>query len=193
MSVVTDLILAVPIGIIYNMIIHELSVILNDNFSYKDKIQRNLLMIFGGGLLGFVLAIFFLSNSNQNIAIKYGLYLGSSLLLFHSVINNWQVMHNDTRIIIMILTLCVLIWYSYSSKASIKKKDDKKDKKNKKHNKDKSTDYKEKTTTHKLSSILPMTYFEDYYNSNNNDDDNGNNGNNDDDMTDDDLDEIVDN
>lgn len=135
MGVIIDLLLAVPIGIIYNMIVHESAVVFNDKFNYKDKVQRTLLMIFGGGLIGMVIAMFCLSNSVQNTAIKYGLYLGALLLMSHSVIYNWQAMQNDTRIIVMILTLCILIWYSYTSNTSNSSniEESKKDKK-RKHN-----------------------------------------------------------
>ncbi len=158
MGVITDLLLAVPIGIIYNMIVHESSVIFNDKFNYKDKVQRTLLMVFGGGLIGMIVAMFCLSNSIQNTAIKYGLYLGSALLLFHSVIYNWQIMQNDTRIIVMVLTLCVLIWYSYmSNKTETKKEKTKLKDKKKSDDYDYDYDYVNTDGT-KLSSLLPMTY-----------------------------------
>lgn len=132
MGIITDLILALPIGIIYNMIVHETTDIFNDKFTYRDKVQRTLIMIFLGGLIGLVIAMFCLSNSTQHTAIRYGLYIGSLLLLFHSIIYNWKVMQNDTRVIIMILVLSMLIWYSYSSNSvNIEDKHKLKDKKRK--------------------------------------------------------------
>lgn len=166
MGVITDLLLAVPIGVIYNMIIHELATVFNDKFNYKDKVQRSLLMVFGGGLVGLIVAMFCLSNSVQSTAIKYGLYLGSILLMCHSIIYNWQAMQNDTRIIVMILTLCVLIWYSYSSHSPNTILKSKKNKNKKKNYENESSDY-ENTDGTKLSSLLPLTYEKyegDYYN-----------------------------
>lgn len=158
MGVIIDLLLAVPIGVIYNMIVHESADVFNDKFAYKDKVQRRLLTVFGGGLIGMIIAVFCLSNSVQNTAIKYGLYVGSLLLLFHSVIYNWQIMQNDTRIIVMVLTLCTLIWYSYSSNSN-------KDKTSKSNKNDKkkiySNDYVNSDGI-KLSEILPLTYYEGY-------------------------------
>lgn len=140
MGILIDLALAVPIGVIYNMIIHESAEIFNSKLNYKDKIQRNLLLIFGGGLIGFLIATFLTTNP----ALKYGMYLGSILLLAHSIMYNWVVMQNDTRIIVMMLSLIVLIWYAYSH-------DD--------GNRDSaiSSDYKEKDGM-KISSLLPMTF-----------------------------------
>jgi hypothetical protein len=113
MGTITNAIMAVPIGVMYNMIIHEFSKIVNHKASYDNKIQKNLLIIFGGGLFGFIAATFLLADSD-NKALKFGLYIGSVLLMLHSIVYNWKVMQNDTRIIIMVLTLGTLIWYSYS-------------------------------------------------------------------------------
>lgn len=131
MGVITDLLLALPIGIIYNMIIHESADILNNKFNYKDKVQRSLIMVFGGGFIGMIITMFVLPHSIKNTAVRYGLCFGSLLLLFHSIIYNWQIMQNDTRIIVMILTLCALIWYSYSSKSGSDESEQKKRQKKK--------------------------------------------------------------
>jgi hypothetical protein len=123
MRIFYDAIIALPIGIIYNMIIHEFAEILNEKLNYKDKIQKNLLLIFGGGLIGFIIAYFF----TQNNALKFGMYIGSILLLVHTIFYNWTTMHNDTRIIVMILSLCILIWFAFnqnSDKDKIKKNKD---------------------------------------------------------------------
>ena len=153
MGLITDIILAFPIGIIYNMIIHESTDILNNKFNYADRVQKSLLIVSGGGLFGLIFAMFFLSNGLENRAIKYGLLFGSFLLLFHSIICNWQTMQNDTRIIIMVLTLCVLMWYSYVSNSNLKKYHPDYD------NKDDSDDYIYEDGK-KMSQFLPVTYYE---------------------------------
>lgn len=160
MGIFTDIALAVPIGIIYNMIIHETGAIFNNKFNYKDKVQRNLLLIFGGGLFGLLTASFILGEKSKykNNALRYGLYLGSFLLLSHSVMYNWKIMQNDTKIIVMILTFLALIWYTYSSiDTGI---DNNTKKKSKNSNED------------KMASLLPLTFtsYEQYDNNGNNDD-----------------------
>ena len=152
MGVITDLLLAIPIGIIYNMIIHESADILNNKFDYKDRVQKSLLIISGGGLIALTIAFFFLSNSFENTAIRYGLFFGSFLLLFHSIVYNWQTMQNDTRIIIMILTLCILIWYSYMLHSK---------KHNKNHYSDDSNNHTDTDGTI-ISQLLPLTSYEQY-------------------------------
>lgn len=151
MGIITDAILALPIGVIYNMIIHEFADIFNEKLNYKDKLQRNLLLIFGGGLIGFLIAYFFTTNN----ALKYGMYLGSLLLVAHTVLYNWVTMHNDTRIIVMILSLSLLIWFAYNQTGTTESEKDKgvKNKENKII--DESDDFKEEDGMH-ISSLLSM-------------------------------------
>lgn len=111
MGIVFDITLAVPIGIIYNMIFHQLANIINGEMNEKLKTQRNLLIIFGGGMIGLIISRFI---DEKNKALIYGLYFGSILLLLHSIFYNWKIMQNDTKIIVMILTFVALIWYTYA-------------------------------------------------------------------------------
>lgn len=115
MGIITDLIIAVPIGILYNQTVHKISDMFNGDLSYEDKYQKNLLFIFGGGLMGLLIAFFMLnSKTYNNRALKYGLYLGSFILFVHSVFYNWHIMRNDAKIIVLLLALSSLIWYTFS-------------------------------------------------------------------------------
>jgi hypothetical protein len=111
MGIFFDIIFAIPIGILYNMLIHKICDTFNNELSYNDRMQKNLIIIFGGCLIAFFIAYF----NKKNKSLKYGLYLGALLLFFHSVIYNWYIMYNDTKIIVMSLCFLVLIWYTYSS------------------------------------------------------------------------------
>ena len=115
MGIITDIVLAVPIGLIYNSIVHKIGEILNNNAGYEQKIQKNLLIVFIGALFGFLIAyLLFNSERYKNRALRYGLYFGSIILFIHSILYNWPIMQNDTKIIILILTFATLIWYSFS-------------------------------------------------------------------------------
>lgn len=179
MGFIMDMTLAIPIGIIYNMIIHESTSILNENFNYKDKKQRNLLFVFGGGLLGFIIAFSFSLNGG----LRYGLFLGSIILIAHSIIYNWTSMQNDTRIIVMILSLGALIWYSYTYNLNEKnKKKYDNENKNENDNDDENDNDNENGNDNeyidnnglKMSSLLPLTY-EQYENHDDENDENDTN------------------
>jgi hypothetical protein len=117
MGLLSDVIISIPIGITYTVIIHKTGEIFNNDMNYKDKIQRNLLLSFGGGMFGIIIASVLFGNNSKykNRAVRFGLYIGSTLLLLHSIGYNWALMENDTKFIIMIITLAGLIWYTYSN------------------------------------------------------------------------------
>lgn len=141
MGLFVDGLFAIPIGIMYNMIIHKTGEIFNNDLNYKEKLQKNLLIVFGGGIFGLLLGFSVFGNKNKykNRALRYGLYFGSLMLLGHSLMYNWTMMQNDTKFIIMITTLISLIWYTYSRL-------------NENENKD------EGTSNSLLANLLPVTY-----------------------------------
>jgi hypothetical protein len=151
MGILGDIVVAVPIGIIYNMTVHKTGEIFNNDINYKDKLQRNLLLSFGGGILGLVLAsILFNKGKYKNRAIRFGLYIGSALLLFHSIGYNWSTMENDTKFVIMLVTLAALMWYTYSSLGDVNINTEKDD--------NKTDDYDEDMNYSNASKYLPATY-----------------------------------
>jgi hypothetical protein len=117
MSLIFDISLAIPIGILYNILIHKLGEIINDNLEYNIKIQRNLILVFIGGIIGLIVAhyVFVKQIRFKNRSISYGLYFGSALLLFHTLFYNWNVLANDTKLFIIIFALVFLIIYAYSN------------------------------------------------------------------------------
>jgi ABC-type uncharacterized transport system permease subunit len=125
MGILTDIVISLPIGLVYNMLVHNLGEIYNTDLEYNEMIQKNLLVSFGGGLLAFVIAFsVFDSGRYKNRPIKYGLYLGSALLIFHSIGYNWNVLKSDTKFIIMSITLGILVWYAFSSLVDSDQDDD---------------------------------------------------------------------
>lgn len=110
-----DLLIAIPIGILYNLMVLKFGEIANANVPYKLKMQRNLLLAFGSAALAFFLAQFMFDETKQfgNRAVKYGLWIGMCILLIHVMLYNWHVLENDTKLIIMIITFVILLLYSY--------------------------------------------------------------------------------
>ena len=117
MGLLVDVSIALPIGLIYNIFFHKIGEIINNNLDYREKIQRNLILTFIGGVVAIILAssIFKDNKKYKNRAIRYGLYIGSFLLLFHTLLYNWHILANDTKLFIMTATMVILIWYSYKN------------------------------------------------------------------------------
>lgn len=110
-----DMLIAVPIGLLYNLMVLKIGEISNANVPYKLKMQRNLLLAFGSAALAFFLAnyVFQSTSSLANRAVQYGLWLGMIILLVHVMLYNWHVLENDTKLIIMMITFAILLIYSY--------------------------------------------------------------------------------
>lgn len=140
MGLITDIAIGLPFGVIYNILCHKLGEIINSNFEYKEKIQRNLILTFIFGLFGLVLAttIFHEHKQFKNRALKIGLYVGSFLLLSHTLLYNWNILENDTKLFIILTALVGLVWYSYRAEVN-------------------EAPYEETTN---MSNLLPLTYFE---------------------------------
>ena len=111
MSLITNIIIAIPIGLLYNLIIHKLCETLNTGTSYSRKLQNNLIIIISFAIIAFIIAY----HSKKNKSLKYGLYFGSLLLFLHSFVYNWYSMSSDTKVIIAFFCFVCLIWYSFSN------------------------------------------------------------------------------
>lgn len=116
MKFIVDLFVAIPIGILYNLMVLKLGEITNVNVPYKIKMQRNLLLAFGCAAFAFFLAQTVFNNNKQfeNRAVKYGLWIGMIMLLIHVMLYNWKILENDSKLIILIMTFAILVIYSYN-------------------------------------------------------------------------------
>jgi drug/metabolite transporter (DMT)-like permease len=118
--------LAVPIGIIYNLVISKLGNMITKDSIYQERIQKNVLIEIIGSILAFTLAILVFDKSKfQNKIVKTGLMFGGSLLLFYSLICSWDTIEDITKLVAMIGVMILVIIYSYKciNKNSDKKKD----------------------------------------------------------------------
>jgi len=132
MSIILDIGLALPIGIIYNILIHNLGDIFITDCEYNDKIQKEIFFSFAGSLLGAILGIYVFGKNKplDNRAIRFGFYFGAGLLMFYSVMYNWSILESSSKFLFMLVVLIILILiiYFYFGKKD-KKKHKKKEKK----------------------------------------------------------------
>ena len=102
------------IGIIYYLIVCQISnnIFLENQIPIKlhESLQKSIIFIYFGGLLGYYLG----SNSiKDNNTLKVGLYFGSAILIFNSMIINWDKMDSQTKLLLLGINFGLLIWYSY--------------------------------------------------------------------------------
>jgi hypothetical protein len=108
------IILSLPIGIIYNLLISKMSNMLTKECGQKDKIQRNLIIEIIGGIVALIIAYWvFGSEKFYNKIVKYGLIFGGGLLLFYSTFCNWDTIEDGTKLFTLFSIMIFLIIYSY--------------------------------------------------------------------------------
>ena len=124
MGFITDLIFSVPLGIIYTLFIQKLSDVLFTSLPYNDKYQKSLILLFIGGIVGIILAqtVFTYNATYKNNIIKQGLIIGGIILILYSTLTHWDKMINETKLLIIGISLAMLFWYCYRTNNEVKLK-----------------------------------------------------------------------
>lgn len=115
MGYLADILISIPIGVLYDLIVQKVTDISIVNVPYEEKVQKSLIFIFIGSIVGYVLAmsVFDYRSTFENRAVKYGLFFGSTLLIMNSIIFNWSALSDDLRLIIMTFVFACTIALSY--------------------------------------------------------------------------------
>lgn len=124
MSIVKDIILALFFGIIYYFLVDKLVYTAVENLFESNKYQKILIIIFILGLVGLITSLTLLQENRYlgNRPVRYGLMLGSVMLIFYSIISNWSKIDDYTKIMVFAILLISIIWFSYSNPFGEEKK-----------------------------------------------------------------------
>lgn len=101
------LIASIAIG--YNILVHSLSTVIFKNYQFNAKLQYTSILIIIAGLVGILL-----SNSSENHIISNGFYFGGILLIITAVIGNWDMLNNETKLLVASALFIGVLWYSYN-------------------------------------------------------------------------------
>lgn len=118
MGYLFDVVTAVPIGILYHFVINKFAELATDDMKIDEKIQKNIVISFVAGLVGIVLAmsLFEENKALENRAVKYGIFTGSVFLMINTLIFNWVILGNDTKLFVLISLLFFVVGMSYKYK-----------------------------------------------------------------------------
>lgn len=113
--IVTDVIFAIPIGILYTMVANKLADLLTDEDDYANKVQEKLIILIIAGVASLVLAMMIFGKHQKlhNRMVRFGLYIGTVLLWFAGIVSNWGILSDDIKVLILSILLISLIIYSY--------------------------------------------------------------------------------
>uniref|UniRef100_A0A6C0ECP8 Uncharacterized protein n=1 Tax=viral metagenome TaxID=1070528 RepID=A0A6C0ECP8_9ZZZZ len=115
MGYLTDVLFACPIGIFYYLFVLKMCEILTCDENYNNKIKKILIISFIAGICGFVLSnyLFGVGKKMENRAVRYGVIFGSAILTINTVLFNWELLDNDTKLFIIGFILLSIIVFAY--------------------------------------------------------------------------------
>ena len=106
-----DTITSIFLGILYNMFFHKFADFYYKDMSYDNRYKSTVLMLFIAGILGVVIGKVYISENFEK-KISDGIILGGFFLVGSSLINNWTHMSEITKIVLIVLTMGYVIYYS---------------------------------------------------------------------------------
>ena len=111
---VRDLLLSIPVSLLYVFFINKIINILTSDTEYEKKIKKKISMSFVIVIIGYALAFkVFNSGKLKNRIIKYSLIFGTTFILINSILYNWPELKNDTKTFIVGTLLLLLFIMSY--------------------------------------------------------------------------------
>jgi hypothetical protein len=118
MGAIKDITFGVFFGAIISMIIMKIGDIVFKDNVYDKKVQNLLGLYFISGLLCIALGSYL-----TNTSLKLGFTTSGFILLFYVVFGNWDQLSETTKLIILVLSLGLLIKYTFLSKKKDQKKE----------------------------------------------------------------------
>jgi len=102
-----DIIIGTIIGILLNLFIHSFINSLEWDISYDDKYRRKITIAVTAGLISLILGYFMFPD---NKCLKIGLFVGGGLLIYYSLIMNWNVIDNMSKTLVLGGLLGLILW-----------------------------------------------------------------------------------
>jgi len=99
----------------YNLFVHTLSGLLYKNMQFDAKKENTTILLIFFGLMGIVsYKILDATYGSSMSTLANGLYYGGILLLLTVLIDNWQIMNEESHFIIISVCFGFLVWYAYN-------------------------------------------------------------------------------
>lgn len=104
------------IAILYNIFIHQSIIILLKSYTYEEKMEYGLTIIFISGIIGIVLSRLLLKNNQtySNSVVSMGMLTGGILLMLTAIIVNWNNISDDIKLFLTFTIFIGVLIYFYS-------------------------------------------------------------------------------
>jgi hypothetical protein len=115
MGYLTEFMIGSTIGFILYVFIVSISQTVTSTLEFNDRIQKIFIVKFLSALCLICLALTSFSYQGRfaNRTVKWGLVLSSAALSINTMVVNWNILSDSTKIILIGLCLSVIVWYAY--------------------------------------------------------------------------------
>lgn len=155
MGYTTNVALSIPMGIIIYMLTEKMILSTVSDKNFDDKVQSNFIIAFVTGLAFIALAMSVFADNGvcDNQSIQLGMYGAGGFLVLNSVFFNWDVLDENTKIIILAIMISGMIIWSYTQKRTRGKTNSNKDNSNKDNKDNKESKKESKSMLNRLSKL----------------------------------------
>jgi hypothetical protein len=109
-----DLLIAIPIVLLFLLFVYKLIEILTLKQKPDDKVKKTLILGFIFGIITLAIGFYVFGKSGlKNRSVKIGLIVGSLILLFQTLISNWDKLQHDVRLMFIGIVFGITIFVSY--------------------------------------------------------------------------------
>jgi uncharacterized membrane protein YgaE (UPF0421/DUF939 family) len=133
MGYTTNVALAIPMAIIIYMLTEKTILATVADKKFADKVQSNFVIGFVTGLTYIALAMTAFAQQGvfDNQALQLAMYGAGGFMVLNSVFFSWDILDEQTKIVILGISIAGLVVWSFTQQRSRSKKIDKKNKKSK--------------------------------------------------------------
>ncbi|ARF10543.1 hypothetical protein Hokovirus_2_70 [Hokovirus HKV1] len=102
------------IPILYNVFVHVIASVVNQNLPYKDKHSNSLLIMYIFGILGIIVYKMKYGKMDElmNICL-YGIGIGGLLLIITAILIDWHNLNDITQVILISVIFIAIFYYYY--------------------------------------------------------------------------------
>ena len=109
-----DLLICILIVLLFLLFVYKLIEILTIKQKPDDKVKKTLILAFIFGIISLTMGFYVFGKSGlKNRPIKIGLIVGSLILIFQSLITNWDKLQHDVRLMFIGILFGMTIFASY--------------------------------------------------------------------------------
>ena len=113
-KLVRDILISIPIGVLYVYFINKINEIIINDLEYNEKIKKSIMIYFITVIASLILAFkIFGSGKTYNRIIKYSLIFSSVYIFTNAILYNWTDLQTDSKAMIVGFALILSIGITY--------------------------------------------------------------------------------